>query len=352
MNVAIVGAGIAGGYLAGLLEKRGIVPDVYDGSTHATTCRCRSCGWGGPVRIGTYLKDVGLDLNDYLIESMSPMHFDDLVARTPLCTINKPMMLRDFRKKGTMKRQNVGLEELEDYDIVVDATGVRRALLPPCRSDLMLPTLQQRAFVESERNTRLEPGVYGDRIPGLGYLWIFPVGHDQYHIGVGGIGPIYHESILERFYRESSGKFSFTVKCGCQGSIRVASPYYSTPFCLRRKRSDGTSQLIVGVGESIGTVAPFTGEGIVHSMECAKLLADTWPDPERYTRSVLARFAWMKQERETLDYLLSSEGTGGPRLRDRWRFFRSARRSGIDLPMMEAFRQMGALSVWVETTDY
>ena len=352
MNVAIVGAGIAGGYLAGLLEKSGIVPDVYDGMAHATTCTCRSCGWGVPMGIQTYLDEVGLDLHDYIIESMSSMHFDDLVAETPLCTINKPGMLQDFRKNGSMKRQNAGLDELEDYDIVLDATGIRRALLPPCRSDLTMPTLQHRVVVTSEGKSRPGAGVYGNRIPGLGYLWIFPVGHDQYHIGVGGVGPIRHERLLERFYREASGRFSFTTICSCEGSIRVASPYYSTPFYFRRKRRDGTSQLVIGVGESIGTVSPFTGEGIVHSLECAKILADTWPNPGRYARTVLARFAWMKRERETLDYLLSSKRKSGPRLRDRWRFFRSARRSGIALPMVEAFTRMGSLSVWVENMDY
>jgi flavin-dependent dehydrogenase len=109
--------------------------------------------------------------------------------------------------------------------------------------------------------------------------------------------------------------------------------------------------MVVGVGESIGTVAPFTGEGIVHSLECARIFADSWPDPEQYTKSVLSRFAWMKKERETLDYLLSYNGKHGPRMRDRWRFFRSARRSGIELPMIEAFRQLGALSQWVEIPD-
>ena len=35
---------------------------------------------------------------------------------------------------------------------------------------------------------------------------------------------------------------------------------------------------------------------------------------------MLSRFAWMKKERETLDYLLKQGSKGGPRLRDRWRF--------------------------------
>ena len=60
-------------------------------------------------------------------------------------------------------------------------------------------------------------------------------------------------------------------------------------------RGDGTRQLIIGVGESIGTVSPFTGEGITHLLECARLLAGSWPDEKLYASEVLARFRWMKK---------------------------------------------------------
>jgi flavin-dependent dehydrogenase len=351
MKIAIAGAGITGGYLAKLLEQRGISPDVYDGMDHGTRCRCRSCGWGVPRGIETYLADVGLDFNEYLLEPMPSMNFDGLVAKTPLCTLDKPRLIRDFTQGTRLKRQNLGFEEADEYDVVVDATGITRAFLPPCRSDLTLPTLQHRVIVESHGSERLEAGVYGNRIPGLGYLWIFPLGNNQYHIGIGGIGLARLDIFLERFYQDSSESFSFTRLCSCDGFVRVASPYYSTPFYCKKTRKDGTPQVIVGVGESIGTVAPFTGEGIVHSLECARIFADCWPDFEHYTTSVLARFAWMKKERETLDYLLSYEGKRGPRVRDRWRFFCNARRSGIGLPMIEAFKQMGTLSQWVEIPD-
>ena len=109
--------------------------------------------------------------------------------------------------------------------------------------------------------------------------------------------------------------------------------------------------MIVGIGESIGTVAPFTGEGIVHSLECAHMFADCFPDYERYTNAVLSKFSWMKKERETLDYFLLRDKKRQPRLRDRWRLFRNARRSGIGLPVLEAFRQAGALLHWVEGPD-
>jgi flavin-dependent dehydrogenase len=351
MKVAIAGAGIAGGYLARLLERKGLSPDIFDRLDHETSCGYRSCGWGAPRGIGRYLADIGLDLNDYLIESMSSMNFDGLVARTPLCTINKPRLIRDLTSGTGLQKRMLSPAEADAYDVVIDATGIARAFLPSCRSDLTLPTVQHRVRVEARGSARLEAGVHGNRIPGLGYLWIFPLGKSLYHIGVGGIGLVEHARILERFYKEAQDQFTFTHICGCSGSVRVASPFYSKPFTMILDRSDGGIQTTVGVGESIGTVSPFTGEGIVYSLECARLLAESWPDFEGYTRKVLSAYSWMKKERETLDFLLAQGKNGGPRMRDRWRFYQNARRSGIRLPMLEAFKRMGSLSRWVEGSD-
>jgi flavin-dependent dehydrogenase len=205
--------------------------------------------------------------------------------------------------------------------------------------------------VESLGGGRLEAGVYGNQVPGLGYVWVFPLGSNQYHIGIGGIGHFRPESVMDRFYQDQSSQFAFTPICTCQGDIRVASPYYSRPLYQSKYRHSRPPQLIVGVGESIGTVAPFTGEGIVYSLDCAKMLAESFTDPERYSRMVLTRFAWMRKERETLDYLLVQGRESGPRLRDRWRFYRNARRSGIRLPLMEAFRRMGSLTQWLDNPE-
>jgi hypothetical protein len=68
-----------------------------------------------PRGIETYLADVGLDGNDYLIEPMSSMQVEGLVTTTSLCTIDKPRLLRDFRQHGVLKRQNLRLEEAGDY---------------------------------------------------------------------------------------------------------------------------------------------------------------------------------------------------------------------------------------------
>ena len=351
MRIAIAGAGIAGSYLANLLGNKGIGTDLFDGMDHGTGCGCRSCGWGAPGSIARYLDAVGLRMEDYLLEPMPVMHFDGLVAKTPLVTLDKPRLIQDLTCGIGIKKNNLGAEEAGEYDIIVDATGISRAFLPPCNADLTLPTLQDRVVVDPHGESEFPAGVYGNQVPGLGYVWVFPLGNNRYHIGAGGIGLDHLDTILDRFYADNAGTFSFTRLCRCRGVIRVASPYYSTPIFTREVRPDGTSRLTVGVGESIGTVAPFTGEGIGFSLDCAAVLAETWPYPERYAGRVLTRFAWMKKERETLDYLLSRGGKGGPRLRDRWRFFRSARRSGIGLPVLEAFRQIGTLSQWVEIPD-
>ena len=351
MRVAIAGAGIAGSFLAHLLMEKGIAPDVYDPMDHSTRCGYRSCGWGAPAGIAPYLAMAGLDLSEYLLEPMPSMCFDGLTATTPLCTIDKPRLLKDLTADIPVIRQRLGPEETDGYDVLVDATGIARALLPPCRSDLTLPTVQHRVAVELRAGGLPAAGVYGNQVPGLGYLWVFPVGGNEYHIGVGGIGFDRHERLLERYYRDNAGTFACTRLCSCRGVVRVSSPFYAAPLYSQTMQKTGRPGMIVGVGESIGTVAPFTGEGIVFSLESSKMLAEAWPDYASYARAVLARFAWMKKERETLDYLLSTGRKKGPRFRDRWRFFRSARRSGIGLPLIEAFRQIGTLSRWIDDPE-
>ncbi len=348
MNIAIVGAGISGAYLGRLLTDEGLYADIYDTDNQDTACGCRSCGWAAPVGIERYLADVDLHLDDYLMGALSTMTFEGLAAKTPLCTINKPFLVSDLRSGLTVFQKALGPREAGAYDIIVDATGISRALLPPCRSDLVMPTLQYRVIAEPLGNEPLGAAVSGNWIPGLGYLWIFPLGAGEYHIGVGGIRLDTHERIMELFFQELARHYRVTPVCSCRGGVRLASPYYSTPFSVSRLRGDGKPQLIIGVGEAIGTVSPFTGEGIIYSLDCGRLLAASFPDEKRYTSNVMARFRWMKKERETVDYLLSDGKTTGPRLRDRWRFYRNARRSGIKLPLFEAFRRMGGLSRWIE----
>jgi flavin-dependent dehydrogenase len=64
--------------------------------------------------------------------------------------------------------------------------------------------------------------------------------------------------------------------------IRVLSPKLCQPFYKGN---------VVGVGESIGTVFPILGEGIIPSLQCANAFLETMPDFEKYTARVLKEFA-------------------------------------------------------------
>ncbi|NLX49963.1 MAG: hypothetical protein GXY82_08890 [Methanospirillum sp.] len=316
---------------------------------HATRCGLRPCGWGVSRRLGPYLDAVGLALDDYALAPMETLVIEGLRARTPLLTIEKPRLVRDLVRTVRVHRRFLAPPEAGEFDLVVDATGIARALLPPCRSDLVMRTLQCRVRAEGPGDRLPGPAVRGSAVPGFGYTWAFPLGGTDYHVGVGAIGPADLETLLERSLRGWAGGGPRLARCcACGGAVRVSSPYYATPFFSRRPPGDGGPRLVVGAGESIGTVGPFTGEGILPSLECARLLADRLGDPEGYTRAVLARFGWMRGERETLDRLLAAGGGGALGLRDRWRFYRNARRSGIRLPLAEAVREAGRLSRWVD----
>jgi len=63
--------------------------------------------------------------------------------------------------------------------------------------------------------------------------------------------------------------------------VRVTPPKYCEPFF------DGK---VWGVGESIGTVYPMLGEGIIPSMQCVNLFVDHIGDKEGYRKAVLEQF--------------------------------------------------------------
>ncbi len=111
------GAGICRGVPGETSGAEGLLPDVFDAMDHGTRCGCRSCGWGAPKGMETYLAAVGLDFHDYLLEPMPSMNFDGLVAQTPLCTLDKPRLIRDLTRDTGVIKRNLGPEEAEDYDI-------------------------------------------------------------------------------------------------------------------------------------------------------------------------------------------------------------------------------------------
>ena len=172
--------------------------------------------------------------------------------------------------------QSFGKKDLTSkYDLVVDCTGFHRTYLPRIKNDFFLPTYEYKIQ-------------YEDKVPyddffvhafkGMsGYFWYFPLGEKTAHIGAGDYNKN-HIVETDKFLKKHGGKIVKTVG----RPIRLATPENCMPY------SDGN---IVGVGESIGTVFPLLGEGIIPSMECADLLVDNVDNIAEYERQVAKHFA-------------------------------------------------------------
>jgi flavin-dependent dehydrogenase len=119
---------------------------------------------------------------------------------------------------------------------------------------------------------------YVKPFPGdTGYLWYFPLEKGSSFVGAGD---------YLRQHVAATGEYNAQHP----GEIvqRIGRPIRFTPPKLCQPFYDGR---VVGVGESIGTVFPILGEGIIPSLQCAEIFLQTMPDFERYRRKVLKEFA-------------------------------------------------------------
>ncbi len=110
-----------------------------------------------------------------------------------------------------------------------------------------------------------------------GYWWYFPLGDGMAHIGAGDLRGRYRGE-LDEFVK----KYKCDVLRRIGRPVRVTPPKFCEPFF------EGKA---VGVGESIGTVYPMLGEGIIPSMQCADLFVEHLADREAYRKAVLEHFA-------------------------------------------------------------
>jgi flavin-dependent dehydrogenase len=109
-----------------------------------------------------------------------------------------------------------------------------------------------------------------------GYFWFFPLGNGLGHIGAGDYYGKY-KGELEAFLK----KYNCEVIRKIGRPVRIIPPLYCQPFAWGKA---------IGVGESIGTVYPLLGEGIIPSMQCVESFVKNFPDIEAYKKEVLERF--------------------------------------------------------------
>ena len=241
-----------------------------------------ACAWGtSQPFISNLVRQAGFNFEDYVLHRGKKMVVDLGDERLEiklkgLVTYDKHRLTHDMLqgKKvhwGEQVKQANG--NFSDFDVVIDATGVHRSLLPKLKEDLVVPSL--------EYQVRSKELPYDDFVirpyPGLtGYWWYFPLGDGMAHVGAGDLLHGYRGELDE-----------FVKRYKCEVVRRIGRPVRVTPPKLCEPFFDGK---VVGVGESIGTVYPMLGEGIVPSMQCADLFVNHLGDREGYRRAVLDQF--------------------------------------------------------------
>jgi len=193
-----------------------------------------------------------------------------------LCTYDKIQLIKDFVKGcninfGTAPK----LEDLEkEFDLIVDCTGFHRVYLPRLEEDFFLPTYEYK--VRYDDKVPFDDFVVRPFAKMTGYFWYFPLGKNIAHIGAGDYKKN-HVKATDEFLAKHGGKVLKTVG----RPIRLATPDMCKPFYKGK---------VVGVGESIGTVYPLLGEGIIPSMECVDIFIKNLGDNEAYEKEVLEHF--------------------------------------------------------------
>ncbi len=360
MKIAIVGTGVAGSYL---LNR---IPPEHE--VEAFEMREKEkwwavCAWGTSAPfISELVTKAGLNFDDYILHRGKRMIVDpgngntfDIKLRG-LVTFDKTRLFGDM-KKGKNIHWGAHIKDVSDlkgFDLVVDATGFHRSLMPKLQHDASIPCFE----VEVEGKFPWDD-FYIKPYPSLtGYFWYFPLGEGRGHIGAGDfkgqykgeieamikkydwkvvrrigrpvrilapayMGPFYTEpkclncnmtirntKLLRNASKISSGQTAGTTILSSSGS-QVA----TTTFADRGGSSNGgaTTQngrpdpmnghgwcacssprpdgpIVVGVGESIGTVYPLLGEGIIPSMQCVNMFVEHLGDMEAYSEAVLKHF--------------------------------------------------------------
>lgn len=281
MKIAIAGIGVAGSYLASRLKREHTVVGFEQMSEkrHDSICAWGTCR----TKMDELCAKSDIDFSKYVIHNGKRMHIEIgsrgifQIGLNGLCTYDKIGLIRDLVDGCEVHHGRAPKrEELErDFDLVLDCTGFHRAYLPKIKNDFYIPTYEY--MVEYDNGVPFDD-FYIRPFPGMsGYFWYFPLGKNLAHIGAGDYNRK-HVATTDRFLKEHGGKITKTVG----RPIRLATPDMCMPY------SDGK---VVGVGESVGTVFPLLGEGIIPSMECADIFVRNIGNIAAYEQELRAHFA-------------------------------------------------------------
>jgi flavin-dependent dehydrogenase len=291
MRIAIVGAGVAGSYLANMAAKMGHEIQVYE--INHEDAHWPICAWGGSKNmLQKFSQQAGLEFGEYVTHTGRMLRIDlpgnkvEYLELKGLVTYDKRKwesdLLRGIKISYGMKCTPES-PLLSNCDLIVDCTGFHRSLLPKSTEDFIIPAYEY--LVENLRDIEdfYVIGYKGAR----GYFWCFPLSKGEAFVGAGDLDRRYY-GISEFMARHPE----CTIRKKIGRPIRLAPPRRMQPFYWNN---------IVGVGESIGCVFPMLGEGIIPSLICCDIFLHELArcnipgagfDFERYSTKVLKRFRY------------------------------------------------------------
>ena len=232
------------------------------------------------------MKPLGIDFEKYVLFSGKEMVVElgnggsCKIPLLGLVTYDKHQLEVDLTKGkkahfGT--RMTPSTLKNEDYDMIIDCTGLHRTFLPKVKEDLWVPCVEYKLEYGAGKTPYSD--FYIKPFEGLtGYFWYFPLENGSAYVGAGDIKKR-HNAFLDDFNERNPGHV--LKKIG--RPIRISPPKYCEPFYLGK---------VVGCGESIGTVFPLLGEGIIPSLQCADILCANLNDLENYRKQVLKKFEY------------------------------------------------------------
>ncbi len=341
MRIAIAGAGICGAYLyRRLVDETDHTVALYERAEGPYNNRCgiAPCAWLVPnPEIFTFMKKAGLcQRHTYIRETIDKMVFDEVPLNVKMVTIDKPKLIGDLigTDDGMIQYRPI---DMSDYDFIIDATGTARAYLPGASfsGDIVGKGIQIRAKV-----TDYPPGTIHIIPLKDGYLWIFPLGNDEVHIGIAT-----HTSM--RYTRIDLTEMAAGIvggiylQCLCRSIVRIRGLYQ--PFYVAGVRAINSSRRYnvksgdtlpsrYGVGEAIGVTSPLTGEGIVPGLQSCDIFLDNFLGNTLfgYTSDIMKEFTWIDKERNVLDRMRAK---GRPGIMDLPVLHRMLKRCNCRIPL-------------------
>lgn len=284
-KIAIVGLGVAGSYLLNRLSES---HDVIGYEMQRAGEFQAVCAWGtSQNELSKIMKPLGIDFQKYVLFNGKEMVVD-LGAEKPvrkipligLVTYDKHQLELDLTSGKEAKfgvKATPSMLKDEGYDMIIDCTGLHRSFLPKVKDDMWIPCVEYKISYGDSGLPKED--FYIKPFKGLaGYLWSFPLEKGSAFIGAGDYRKRHNEA-LNSFNSEYPG--TITKKIG--RPIRISPPKYCEPFYIGN---------VVGCGESIGTVFPLLGEGIIPSLQCANLLCENLDNLKKYREEVLKKFEY------------------------------------------------------------